>query len=162
MISYKCGHSLIELLLCIAIFGLILSLGATTYTSFMAQQMAILTIRQLEQAINYARSLAIVQHRKVIICPSYNRFSCGGSWQQGILVISSNADYRFFDTHTYFKALLSLNQSGYSHNSVEVHPNGMTNTNGHFNYKLLNSRYISQFNLYFNKALRVYIARSVY
>jgi len=162
MINNTRAYSLLELLIASSILIVGLSLGLTGAYSFAQSQYVAINMRQLQQSIYYARSLAINQRQKVTICPSYNRHSCGGTWNQGLLVRSANGDLKYFKLYKNTAWLLSLQQSGYSNNRVEVHPNGMTDTNGHFNYKSLNSGYIPQFNLYFNKALRVYVARRAY
>lgn len=162
MINNTHGFSLLEFIISSSILIVGLGLGLAGAHGFAQSHYARLNMRQLHQSLYYARSLAINQRQKVTICPSYNRHSCSGSWNNGLLVRSANGDFKYFKLYKNTEWMLSLQQSGYSNNSVEVHPNGMTNTNGHFNYKSLNSRYIPQFNLYFNKALRVYVTRRRY
>jgi Tfp pilus assembly protein FimT len=121
---------------------------------------ALIALSQVRLALNYARSVAIAEQQTVTMCPSYNRYSCSGSWHQGILVVAPNSKTRFFATFCNSKAILTLTQSGYTNNKVDIQVNGMTYTNGHFSYKSLKPTFIAQFNLYFNRALRSYILGS--
>lgn len=148
---------MLEIIIVIAITAIISSACIVKFTAFTYAQNAYLTLQQLKSAINYARSEAILHKQIVTICPSYNRVTCSDNWTNGILVTSSNAKIRYFTTFTPQNTLFTLEQSGFSNILFKIQADGMTYTNGHFAYKSLNSGYIPSFNLYFNKALRVYV-----
>lgn len=157
LIKRPLAYSLTELLIVIRLLGLTISGTLSKIPSLYYKLSAYITMYQLRQTINYARSLALMQQQKIQLCPSYNKYSCGGSWNQGMLVLSPEGGSRFFQSYINSKAFLTLTQSGYTNNMVVIQANGMTYTNGHFSYKSLKSTYISQFNLYFNRALRNYL-----
>ncbi len=156
------AYTLIEILLVISIIGVAVVAAIPTVSKFVYTQYAALTIRQIQQAINYARSEAILHHQTVTICPSFNRYNCSNNWGQGLLVLVPNGNSRFFPTYVNSQVQLSLVQNGFSNNSVQIQANGLSYTNGHFTYRALNSTYIPQFNLYFNRALRTYASMDGY
>jgi Tfp pilus assembly protein FimT len=143
-------------MIAIAILAAIALHMCGTFAGFFCRQQASLSMQQINTAINYARSMAIFLRQPVEICPSRDKISCHAVWQHGILVIAPNGARRFFKILATDNFMLTLQQSGFSQQRVQVQPDGTTYSNGHFTLKSLNSRYIVIFNLYFNRALRTY------
>ena len=160
--NFQHAYSLIELLIVISLFSITIVGTLSAFHTFYYKLSGHITLQQLQQALTYGRSVAILHQQKVTVCPSYNQYSCDGSWNQGILVLAPNNDSRFFHSYIATNAILTLTQSGRTNNRVEIQANGMTYTNGHFSYKSLKATYIPQFNLYFNRALRNYVLRGGY
>lgn len=151
------AFTLIECITVLAILAITSAATIPTFTKLYHTQRSIIVMRQLQMAIHYARSVAILQHATVTICPSINMYSCTNNWQHGVLVLAANGKSRYFNLYLGTGARLFLQQSGNSNSMLQVQTNGLTYTNGHFTYKSLKSSGLAQFNLYFNRALRTYI-----
>lgn len=157
MRNYNSAYTFIEILLVIGLLSIITNVGMAWIGRFMYHQSMVITLHQLQQAFYYARSSAIFHRQKVTVCPSYNGYDCTHNWNTNIIVITPNFEVRSFKLYFGNLGHLSLTQSGLSNNKVEVQPNGMTYTNGHFTYKSLNAGDFPQFKLYFNRTLRFYV-----
>lgn len=159
MLNKTTAFTLIETLFAITIIAILTSSFYISFNKFLYLQQANLSLEQLQSALNYARSIAILTHESVIVCPSTNKVSCSGSgsWQQGILVVDAQANTRFFQMFNSHNVTITLLQSGFQQQSVRIHGDGMTYTNGHFTYISANPRYIPRFNLYFNRGFRTYV-----
>ncbi len=116
------------------------------------------SLQQIELSINYARSIAILHHRKIYICPNKENKSCGNDWRAGLLVVDSGRkDKPSFRTEITFNGNLQLWQSGHNNYQLTIDANGMTSSNGHFNLKPARANNdLPTFSLYFNKSLRTY------
>lgn len=152
------AYSLYEFLMVIALSAILLTLTIPIFNSLFQAQMARLTFNQIEQTIQLARSLAIANQSRVRVCASSNGYSCNQQWR-GILVLVANTGFtQYFDLSLSTKVVVLLAQSGRQTNMVEIQANGLASSNGHFIYKSLKTSNQSQFNLYFNKALKMYMA----
>jgi len=142
------GFSLIE---CIFVIGIAvtsctIAIGGIRY--FIYTHNANSTLRQLQQGILLARSIAIAQNCQVTIHPHPKHLTLKNSEQALIKHLRLNIGA---------SDELTLQQSGFSNNTLTIQADGMTYANGHFNYKSRKSSALPQFNLYFNKALRTYV-----
>ncbi len=152
------GFSVLELL-CVMALGAITCLFAVpNFYSFVYKQQANLTMQQTELAINYARSLAVRDRGRVIVCPNENR-RCGSNWENGILVLSPFGQSTTFKVYVPLQNQFSLAQSGFHKQKIIIEANGLTNNNGSFIYKSRKLNVLPRFKLYFNKGLRVYWGR---
>lgn len=104
-------------------------------------------MQQLQQSIALARSIAITQNCQVTIYLSPKKLT---------LTTSKHTLNKHINLNIGINNELSLHQSGFSNKMLTIQPDGMTYTNGHFNYKSRKSNALPQFNLYFNRALRTY------
>jgi len=82
------GFSLIELLMALAIFGVLLAIGPPAYSNWMAAQQLANQARFLAETLQRARSEAIKQGYRVNVCKSPDRVQCAehGTWASGWLV----------------------------------------------------------------------------
>ncbi len=80
------GFSLIEMLVALAIIGLMLALGLPMMGYYMDNTRADTTIWRLHNMIQFGRNEAIKRNVVVILCPSADQYHCSSSWQNGMLL----------------------------------------------------------------------------
>lgn len=149
------GFSLIELMLGIAITVTSCAIVIPSYSRFLDFCSGNLTLYQVRMAIQYAKSVSAAESTLTILCPNLDDRECGPSWDNGILV-RSDAGTKVFKVFIRPHATLSLTQSGFNGQKLVIQADGLTHSNGQFNYKSHKSYALPQFNLYFNKTLRIY------
>ncbi len=144
----QCGFSLIECVFAIGIFATGCGFAVAGTRSFTYKHNARSTLQQLQQAIVLARSIAITHNCHVHVYLKPTGLDINTAKQKFKKHINLNIGT--FDE-------LSLQQSGFNNKLLTIKADGMTYTNGHFNYKSRNGNALPQFNLYFNRALRTYV-----
>ena len=82
------GFTLIELMITLAIVGILLTVGVPSLKTFMQGNQLIASTNELISALHVARSEAIKLNSRVSICESSNGTSCSttGSWKNGWIV----------------------------------------------------------------------------
>lgn len=82
------GFTLIELMITVAIVGILLVVGVPSLKNTMQSNQVIAASNDLVSAMHIARSEAIKLNSRVTICESSNGTSCGttGSWEDGWIV----------------------------------------------------------------------------
>ena len=82
------GFTLIELMITLAIVGILLTVGVPSLKTFMQGNQLIASSNELVSALHIARSEAIKLNSRVSICESSNGISCSntGSWKNGWIV----------------------------------------------------------------------------
>jgi len=91
------GFTLIELIITLAIVGILLMVGVPSLKNFMQRNQLIATSNELLSALHVARSEAIKLNRRVKVCESKNGTSCTnpatGNWRNGwIVFVDANDD----------------------------------------------------------------------
>lgn len=156
--NQKLGICITEIIYALALSSAGILLTVPLLKSIHLTYHATLNLQKMRSIVNYARSIAITQHAKVLICPTLDQLHCSQIWEEWILVLSpkNSSTYALSipNSHT-----LSFRQSGYESKMLTIEANGMTNHNGHFNYSLKKHHATPQFKLYFNRALRIYVAK---
>jgi Tfp pilus assembly protein FimT len=151
------GYSLFELTIILLITSILALQGWHTVSLWSYKIAAMLSLRQIRMAIEYGRSAAIANGAGVTICPATESSTCGSEWKQGLQLLSSKG--KLLKKFPIYGVNIELNlvQSGFTRQKLVLETNGMIHNNGHFNYKTDKVCDFPQFNLYFNKALRIYI-----
>ena len=82
------GFTLIELMMVLAIAGILLVTGMPALGSMLARSHRQSAEAALESSLMHARETAIVRNQRVIVCPSSDGSSCSGGtdWQHGWLI----------------------------------------------------------------------------
>ena len=82
------GFTLVELMITLAIVGILLLVGVPSLKTFMQSNQLIASTNELLSALHVARSEAIKLNTRVSICDSSNGTSCGltGDWSNGWIV----------------------------------------------------------------------------
>jgi len=93
------GFTLIELMIALAILGILLAVGLPALKSFMQSGQTVASTNELIAAFNVARSEAIKHNASVTICESVNGKKCAGSgsdnWQDGwVVFVDANNDQK--------------------------------------------------------------------
>jgi len=91
------GFSLIELLIALAILGLLLGLGVPSYYDWIASRELANHAEYLAETLNHARSEAVKHSARVNLCKSADGMQCAntGTWSAGwIMFADDNIDGR--------------------------------------------------------------------
>jgi type IV fimbrial biogenesis protein FimT len=80
------GFSLMELLLVLALTGMVLGLAIPSYQLMVAKTRIRVASSQLEAAIKAARKGALHHRAEVVLCGSRSSNRCDGTWEEGQLI----------------------------------------------------------------------------
>ncbi len=89
------GFTLVELMITMAIVGILLTVGVPSLKTFMQSNQLIAASNELVSALHVARSEAIKLNSRVSICDSSDGITCGltGDWSNGwIVFVDANGD----------------------------------------------------------------------
>ena len=84
------GLTLIELMITLAIAGILIATAAPSMGEFVQNNRAITQVNELQTSLSTARSEAITRNNNVTVCRSSNGSSCTGTWQDGWIVFVDN------------------------------------------------------------------------
>lgn len=80
------GFTLFELLVVLAIAGVLVTLAVPSFKTTIADNRQIAQINELLGSLMFARSEAITENKSVIMCASSDEASCGTDWSGGWIV----------------------------------------------------------------------------
>jgi type IV fimbrial biogenesis protein FimT len=98
------GFTLIELMITVAIIGIVAAIGVPSFLDMMSQNRSISLANELTASLNLARSEAIKRGKRVSVCKSGNVSSsspiCSSStnWQNGWLIFVDSGTLGSFDS----------------------------------------------------------------
>lgn len=137
------GLTLIELLMVIALIGILMGIAAPSFSELLLNQRQISQLNTLVGQLNYARSEAIKQGQWLMVCKSPDGTSCtnSGDWDTGWMVFADqnrdrqrNGDEALLYHHRPHAAL-SIRYAGFpSPNYVIYYPGGTSLGNGTFTF----------------------------
>ena len=84
----EAGLTLVELLVAIAVLGILLGIGVPALGQFAADSRLTSTTNRLVSALHLARSEAVRRNARVTLCPSADGVFCAaeGDWDQGWII----------------------------------------------------------------------------
>jgi type IV fimbrial biogenesis protein FimT len=90
MKSYMRGFTLIELMVTLAVMGVVLAIGLPSFQNFIVSSRLTTGANDLVVALNLARHEALRRGQRVSVCPSSDGAACAasGGWEQGYIVFS--------------------------------------------------------------------------
>lgn len=87
------GLTLIELIVVIAMVGIIATIGLPNLQNFNARNDVAAEVLRLTTALSLARNTAIVKRTTITICPSADQLTCNNSdWSLPLIIIEGRAD----------------------------------------------------------------------
>jgi type IV fimbrial biogenesis protein FimT len=139
------GVTIIELLLAMAIAGILLGLAIPNFRDFVERNRSAAILNQLIGALQTTRHAAITLHTQVTLCPGTPSTGCGArdSWQDGALVFADhNANGRVDAGEEILRSLPALPEgtrvywrSFRNRSYLQINATGLTNwQNGHLLY----------------------------
>lgn len=82
------GFSLLELLIVMALLGILASIGAPGFQAALRDREGELALRMLAAQLALARTTAIERGVRVTICPSADGLGCSDDWRSGSMVFT--------------------------------------------------------------------------
>jgi type IV fimbrial biogenesis protein FimT len=135
------GFTLIELIVTITIAAILLGLAVPGMQGFVENNRIKLTVGQLADSLNYARSEATKLRFPVTVCPRSTDSSCagGGAWAGGWLVFSDDDGNGVIDgTNAVLRVVdslpnhVTLETSGFATSYAQYSSTGELNVSGRF------------------------------
>ena len=135
------GFTLIELVITIIIAAILLGLAVPGMQGFVENNRVKLTVGQLADSLNYARSEASKLRFPVSVCPRSTDNSCsgGGAWSGGWLVFSDNDGNGAIDGDNVVLRVVdslpnhvTLETSGFATSYAQYSSTGELNVSGRF------------------------------
>jgi type IV fimbrial biogenesis protein FimT len=164
------GLTLIELLVTLAVVGVLFGYAIPRYTILLERSQATTAVNWLVSAIHFARFSAITHRTTVTLCPSRDHHSCGGYWHQGVIAFSDhNADHHINGADQLLKFFSYPLQNGSinwrsfrNRRYLQLTSQGMTNyQNGNFTYCAANQDPRFSRQVIVNMAGRIRLARDL-
>jgi len=162
------GTSLLEVVLVMGFFVTILSVALPDLQQLHTRRQGSLALRKLANSIFVARSAAAESGNIAVLCPTPDGSSCGGKWQQGILVFLDQNDNQHPDAgeelvdHLQYEKLPgTLHWRAFrSKPYLQITPMGFTRyQNGNFTWCDLKKTPASAHQLILNRTGRVRFAK---
>jgi len=102
--EYSSGFTLMELMVTVAIAGILLGVAIPSFTSIIASNRLTSYANELVTALNFARSEAVKQGIRITLCKSTNGSSCTTSntvnWFQGWIIFTDQNNNAAYDSAT--------------------------------------------------------------
>ena len=84
------GFTLLELMVTLAVAAIVMTVGVPSFSTFFLNNRMSTQANDLISSLNLARSEAINRGTSIKVCSSDNQASCGGSWEDGWIVITAD------------------------------------------------------------------------
>lgn len=89
---YTKAFSVIELLVAITLAAIVLLIAVPCLQEVTAKNHAIVYANELMIGLQFTRSAAIMIGEPIIFCASKNHKTCGGSWQDGSIIVKTTGE----------------------------------------------------------------------
>lgn len=84
------GLSLLELLVSLGVLSVLLGIALPDFSQLTQALSGDVTLRKLATAVQLSKMAAITNSTTVTLCRSIDGLSCGGSWQNGVIVFTDH------------------------------------------------------------------------
>lgn len=91
------GFTLIEMVLVVGLIATLVMVASPSLSSFFQRNKLTSEVNQFSSQLQLAKSVAASQFIYVIICPTQDRISCGGSWADEIIIFTDQNDNSVVD-----------------------------------------------------------------
>ncbi|WP_044556018.1 GspH/FimT family pseudopilin [Shewanella piezotolerans] len=147
MLKQDQGFTLIECMVTLVILTILLSVSIPSLSTVYAQVRASLSIKEIKQSIQLARSYAISYGQRVTVCP-LTETRCNSNWGNNISVFSDSGESNHIDGTDQLLFTIGPFDSRdfvqYNRRAIRFLPSGLASgTNGTLTYcpESLNSQY---------------------
>lgn len=130
------GFTLAELLVTLAVFSILVTVGVPSFNQTLLNNRQVSSLNILVGSMQLARSEAIVQNRRVSLCGSDDGQTCGISWSNGwVVFVDGNGDGQVNGTEVVLRSVNDVSNLGITPggigNNLMYRPNGrmMANNN---------------------------------
>ena len=113
--SRDSGYTLIELLVAVAVLGILLGVSAPAFQSVIKDSRQVTAYNQIASVLRFARSEAIKQSSGITVCPRSTDTACGTDWSKGMLVFHdalSNGNPLVLDSSDTILRVISTSLNG--------------------------------------------------
>jgi type IV fimbrial biogenesis protein FimT len=139
-IKFNRGFNLLELMVALAVGGVLLAVGIPAFQATLADQRSTTAANELIESFILARSEAIKRGQYVSVCKSDNGATCtnGADWDQGWIVFSNvdpatpaliDGDDELIRVHSTLATTIDIDPNGNIVNFVSFRPVGTIGTN---------------------------------
>jgi len=130
------GFTLAELLVTLAVFSILVTVGVPSFNQTLLNNRQVSSLNILVGSMQLARSEAIVQNRRVTLCGSDDGQTCGNSWSNGwVVFVDGDGDGQVNGTEVVLRSVNDISRLGITPggiaNNLMYRPNGrmMVNNN---------------------------------
>jgi len=95
--SNQRGMTLIELILVIAIIGILFNIGLPAFDDLINRSKLYSELSQLRGTLQLARKTAVTQSKKVTLCPTVDGQTCSRGWSDGYMAFVDDNQDRIFN-----------------------------------------------------------------
>jgi len=88
------GFSLVELVIALAVAGILLGVAAPNFSDAMRNSKQIVEVNELMGALRFARSEAIKRSTRTAVCAREDNGTCGADWSNGYITFIDNGATR--------------------------------------------------------------------
>lgn len=137
------GFTIIELIICITIIAILLTIALPSFSNLLIENKVSSQVQKLTQTLQLSRTRAITNNIRVTICPIDKSTTCSKDWSTGYMSfidINGDRQYNENDTiifqHTENNKKITLNWRAFGHKrSLQWLATGITNhQNGSFEF----------------------------
>lgn len=128
------GFTLVELLVTVALMGILLGIGVPSYTFLVSEVRAHTLASDLQDALHMARAEAVMSRSRVIVCRrNVGGTACdpGTDWSRGWVILRADASHPTAAVVRMWGGNQSMAVTG-PHAGLSFQPNGMTATAASF------------------------------
>ncbi len=131
MMNRNQGFTLIELLISLSILTIAISMAVPAMADLIARNRQQILLTQVQNAIQKARTKAVLYRQTIVLCGTEDTISCSGNWANGWMT-RTEATEKILDI-TQLAAADELRWSGFGDQRILFYDNGTTPwSNGRF------------------------------